>query len=326
MADSKFEYNNPFELECGKTLPALTIAYSYYGQLNPGKDNVIYVCHALTANSDVADWWPHMVGPGLVFDTDKYFVVCANILGSCYGTTGASSINPETGEAYGKDFPLLTVRDLVKAHQLLAAHLGIKKIYLLCGGSLGGQQAMEWAILEPQYCKNLFLIATNPRHSAWGIAFNEAQRMALEAGPGGLEAARAIAMLSYRNYNMFESTQTDIEDKIDDFRAASYQRYQGIKLKKRFDANCYYALSKAMDSHHVGRGRNSMHEALGSITARTLVIGISSDLLFPNQEQKFIAENIPGAVYRQIDSPYGHDGFLIETKQITELLRKELFI
>ena len=326
MPDLKYSHNHPFQLECGQTLPALVIAYSYYGQLNADKTNAIYVCHALTANSDVADWWPKMVGPGLAFDTGKYFVVCANIPGSCYGSTGPASINPETNQPYGKSFPLITVRDIVNAHRLLAAFLGIKSIHLLAGGSLGGQQAMEWAISEPGFVKNLFLIATNPRHSAWGIAFNEAQRMALEAGPSGLEAARAIAMLSYRNYEMYNSTQTDIEEKIDDFRAASYQRYQGLKLKKRFDADSYYTLSKAMDTHHVGRGRDSMHAALRLIKAKTLVIGISSDLLFPNVEQKFLADNITGAVYHQIDSPYGHDGFLIETKQITDLLRKELSI
>jgi homoserine O-acetyltransferase len=322
MPELKFISEEPFKLECGKTLPGLTIAYSTYGELNQEKNNAVYVCHALTANSDVASWWPQTVGKGLIFDTSKYFVICANILGSCYGTTGPAFVNPFTGKPYGKDFPLLTVRDLTRAHALLAKYLQLSGIYLLAGGSLGGQQAMEWAIEEPDFIKHLFLTATNPRHSAWGIAFNEAQRMALEAGEGGLEAARAIAMLSYRNYKMYESTQTDIEEKIDDFRAASYQRYQGLKLKKRFDANSYYVLSKAMDSHHVGRGRNSMEEALSKIKAKTLIVGIKSDLLFPVKEQQFLAQNIPGAVYHEIDSPYGHDGFLIETETMSELIRK----
>ncbi len=326
MFSSKFKYDKPFILESGKLLPSVEVAFSTYGTLNEAKDNVIYVCHALTANADVADWWIGMLGDDLIFDTKKYFIVCANLLGSCYGTTGPSSINPEINQKYGKAFPLITVRDLVKAHQLLAEHLQLKSIYLLCGGSLGGQQAMEWAIMQPSFIKNLFLIATNPRHSAWGIAFNEAQRMALEAGEKGLEAARAIAMLSYRNYTMYENTQTDIEEKTDDFRAASYQRYQGLKLKKRFDADSYFTLSKAMDSHHVGRGRNSMHEALAQIKAKTLVIGIETDILFPKQEQEFIAENIPGAVLEIIPSDYGHDGFLMETKTISELLKKYLSI
>src|SRR3954469_11395801 len=231
MFSAQYKHNRAFQLECGKSLPSIDIAYSTYGTLNEAKDNVIYVCHALTANADVAGWWPGMVGDDSVFNPQKYFIVCANLLGSCYGSTGPSSINPETNEKYGANFPLLTVRDLVKAHQLLAQHLQLKSIHLLCGGSLGGQQAMEWAIMEPSFIKHLFLMATNPRHSAWGIAFNEAQRMALEGGDKGLEAARAIAMLSYRSYSMYENTQTDLEEKLDDFRAASYQRYQGMKLR-----------------------------------------------------------------------------------------------
>jgi len=320
MPSSTFIYDEPLLLESGRTLSDLSIAYSHFGVLNAEKDNVIFVCHALTANSDVADWWPGMVGPGLAFDTDKYFVVCANMLGSCYGSTGPASIDPSSGRPYGRDFPLITIRDIVHAHQLLVRHLGISSIHLLAGGSMGGQQAMEWAIIEPKYIKNLFLIATNPRHSAWGIAFNEAQRMALDAGPSGLEAARAIAMLSYRNYDMFHSAQTDEEEKIDGFRAATYQRYQGVKLKNRFNTHSYYTLSKAMDTHHVGRGRESMEKALSNVRAKTLVVGISSDILFPNHEQQFLSEHIPDAVFHAIDSPYGHDGFLIETKQITSLL------
>jgi homoserine O-acetyltransferase len=326
MYSAQYKHDRPFQLESGTTLPSIEIAYSTFGSLNEAKDNVIYVCHALTANADVANWWPGMVGDDLIFDPGKYFIVCANLLGSCYGTTGPSAINPSTNQKYGNAFPLITVRDLVKAHQLLAEHLQFKAIHLLCGGSLGGQQAMEWAILDSPFIKNLFLMATNPRHSAWGIAFNEAQRMALEAGAKGLEAARAIAMLSYRNYTMYENTQTDIEEKVDDFRAASYQRYQGLKLKKRFDPDSYYLLSKAMDSHHVGRARNSMHEALAEIKAKTLVVGISTDILFPNKEQEFLAENIPGAVLEIIPSDYGHDGFLIEVETISALLKKHLAI
>ncbi|MDB5284989.1 MAG: homoserine O-acetyltransferase [Bacteroidota bacterium] len=326
MHSAKYIYQQKFDLECGRSLPGLTIAYSSYGKLNENRDNVIYVCHALTANSEVAEWWPHMVGEGLVFDTNRYFIVCANVLGSCYGTTGPGSINPETNEPYSHNFPLITIRDIVRTHQLLVQHLAIKGIQLICGGSLGGQQVIEWSVMQPDLINNAFFIATNARHSAWGIAFNEAQRMALMAGEGGLEAARAIAMLSYRNYNMYDNTQTDDVEKLEDFRAATYQRYQGQKLKNRFDADSYLTLSKAMDTHHVGRGRNSVQEALAKIKAKTLVVGISSDILFPVSEQKFLADNISGAVYREIDSPYGHDGFLIETGQITELLRKELSI
>lgn len=313
-------------LETGAKLTGVEIAYCTYGKLNDAKNNVIYVCHALTANADVADWWPGMVGEGSVFDTSKYFVVCANILGSCYGSTGANSIDPETGERYGKSFPFVTVRDLVKAHQLLAQHLQISSIQLLCGGSLGGQQALEWSILQPDFIKKLFVIATNAKHSAWGIAFNETQRMASAAGEVGLEVARAIAMLSYRSYATYEKTQTDKDDRTDSFRAASYQRYQGEKLKKRFDADCYNTLSKVMDSQNVGRGRGGVGAALSTISAQTLAVGISSDVLFPVQEQKLIAENINNAVFEEIESLYGHDGFLIETGKISELLKMHLQI
>ena len=317
-----FIHKSEFQLESGRTLPELEIAYCTYGKLNEAKDNVIYVCHAITANADVADWWPNMVGDGFIFDTKKYFIVCANVLGSCYGTSGPNSMNPTTHQPFGKDFPMLTIRDIVKAHRLLAQHLQLQSIHLLCGGSLGGQQSIEWAIEDAAVIKNLFVIASNARHSAWGIAFNEAQRMALQSG--SIETARAIAMLSYRNYGMYESTQTDIEEKIDDFRASSYQRYQGQKLKNRFNADSYYLLSKAMDSHNVGRSRGSVEAALSRIKAKTLVIGITSDLLFPVSEQKLIADGISNAVYEEIDSPYGHDGFLIETEIISALLRKHL--
>lgn len=310
-------------LENGTHLPQVEVAYCTYGTLNAKRNNVIYVCHALTANAEVADWWPNMVGPGLVFDTQKYFVVCANILGSCYGTTGPSSINPDNGQRFGRDFPHLTVRDLVMVHQQLVQHLQLQKIKLLCGGSLGGQQALEWSIMQPDFIEQLFVIATNAKHSPWGIAFNETQRMALQ-GENGLETARAIAMLSYRNYNTYQQTQSEEADVYDNFRAASYQRYQGEKLKKRFDADSYYTLSKAMDSQNVGRGRGSVKDALAQVKAKTLAVGISSDILFPPSEQKLIAEHIPGAVYAEIDSLYGHDGFLIETDTITKLIKQHL--
>ena len=326
MQTEIYKHDGVLVLENGEILEQPEIAFCAWGTLNKEANNVIYICHALTANADVADWWPGTTGKGLVFDTDKYYVVCANILGSCYGTTGAASINPKTNQPYGKGFPFISVRDMVSAHRLLVKHLNIRSIHLLCGGSLGGQQAMEWAIAEPDFVKQLFLIATNARHSAWGIAFNEAQRMALELGEKGLEAARAIAMLSYRNYHMYEKTQTDPEHKTDGFLAAGYQRYQGQKLSKRFNADSYYTLSKAMDSHNVGSGRGTVEQALSTIRAKTLVVGISSDILFPVSEQQLLAEYIPGATLKIIGSQYGHDGFLIETPTITQLLKETLDI
>lgn len=323
----------PLQLEGGETLPELEVSYCTYGKLNARADNVVWICHALTANADAVDWWPGLVGTGKFFDPKDYFIVCANILGSCYGTTGPTGIDPHTRTTYGPDFPLVSIRDMVRAHQLLAAHLGIRKVALLIGGSMGGQQVLEWAIMEPDFPQRICVLATNARHSAWGIAFNEAQRMAIEsdptwrdrkpgAGQSGLEAARAIAMLSYRNYQTYELTQTEKnEDLLDNYRASSYQRYQGLKLFKRFDVLSYWHLSKAMDAHHVGRGRGSIEDGLARIKARTLVIGIHSDVLFPIGEQATIAKGIPGAQLEIIESFYGHDGFLIENEQIADLLQ-----
>ncbi len=325
-----YKHNEPFPLEAGGVLEALQIAYCTYGQLNASGDNVVWICHALTANADAADWWDGLVGAGRVLDPGRYFIVCANMLGSCYGTTGPESLNPATGQAYGRDFPLATIRDMVRAHQLLRQHLGIRGIELAIGGSMGGQQVLEWAVAEPGLFRRLCVLATNARHSPWGIAFNEAQRMAIEAdtsesGQKGLEAARAIAMLSYRHYDAYRQSQLEENPaKIDDFRASAYQRYQGYKLYKRFKVGAYVALSKAMDSHHLGRGRDSAAAALASISAPTLVVGIRSDILFPIEEQAFLARHIPNARLEIIDSIYGHDGFLVEFEAIAVLLQKFL--
>jgi homoserine O-acetyltransferase len=232
---------------------------------------------------------------------------------------------------YGSHFPLITIKDVVRSHQILQKHLGNQQILLGIGGSMGGQQATEWAILDTHLFKNTCIIAANAQHSPWGIALNEAQRMALEADPTfftdapnagakGLEAARAIGMVSYRSYYTYQKTQTETDDRFDGFKAASYQRYQGKKLVSRFDAKCYYSLSKTMDSQHVGRNRGGVMAALATIKARTLVVGIQSDLLFPVSEQQFLAAHIPNATLCVIDSPYGHDGFLIEWEQLTRVL------
>lgn len=328
-----FQSNAPLHLECGETLPQFQISYQTWGRLNADRSNVIWVCHALTGNTDVATWWPGMLGKDAPFDPEKYFIVCANVIGSCYGSTYALSPNYNNGDAYYYDFPIITIRDIVYGFQELRNFLGIEKIHLLTGGSLGGQQVLEWAILEPNLIEFCVPIATNAYHSPWGIAFNEAQRMAIEAdkswgrkensaGKTGMKAARATALLSYRNYNTYHLTQHEENgDKYDDFKATSYQQYQGEKLGKRFDAFAYWTLSKAMDSHHVGRGRGGLEQALNQIKAKTLVIGIDSDVLFPPSEQAEIAKYIPGAQLEIISSLYGHDGFLIETERIGELIR-----
>jgi homoserine O-acetyltransferase len=226
------------------------------------------------------------------------------------------------------------VRDMVAAHEALRQHLGLTQIHTLIGGSLGGQQAVEWAVQQPAAFEHLVLLATSAQHSPWGIAFNETQRLAIfadptyfsatpEGGQAGLKAARAVALLSYRSYEAYANRQAEpAADKLTDFRASSYQQYQGNKLTARFDAYSYVTLSRAMDSHNVGRGRGGIAAALGRIRARTLVIGISSDGLFPPAEQQLLARHIPGAQYAEMASGFGHDGFLIETAQITHLLEQ----
>lgn len=330
-----FHYDQEFTLEGGASLRGLKIAYTTYGKLSAAKDNVVWVFHALTANADPFEWWPGLVGKDDLINPEDHYIVCANMLGSCYGTTGPDHDDPETGQKYGLDFPTVTIKDMVKAHRLLKDHLGIDKIYLGIGGSMGGQQLLQWAVEENDLFENLCAIATNARHSAWGIAFNAAQRMAMEADPtlneryegageNGLKAARAIAMLSYRNQNTYRKTQTDFEDKIDDFKASSYQYYQGEKLVRRFTSHAYWYLSKAMDSHNVGRGFSSVPNALRSIKSKSLVIGLRSDMLFPIAEQRFVAKNMKNASFEMVESLYGHDGFLIEAKVIGKHLKEFL--
>ena len=332
-----FHYPHPIALESGGTLPELTIAYTTYGLLNAEKSNVVWVCHALTANADAADWWKGVVGPQHVIDPKKYFIICANILGSCYGTSGPLTINSTTGQPYYHSFPIVTIRDMVKAHILLRQHLGIEKIALLMGGSMGGYQALEWSVMENNIIEKLFLLATSPTESAWGIATHTAQRLAIEAdatwqnpspqaGAKGLKAARAIGMLTYRNYGIMVQQQTDTDtEKLDHYKAAAYIQYQGDKLVQRFYAYSYWLLTKSMDSHHLGRGRGGKLEpVLQSIHQPTLIVGISSDILCPLTEQEFLAHHIPNAQLIEIHSDYGHDGFMVESILISEHLAKWL--
>ncbi|QHL87514.1 homoserine O-acetyltransferase [Nibribacter ruber] len=329
-----FQYPHPFELENGQTLPALTLAYHAFGQLNAKKSNVVWICHALTANSDPLDWWNGVTADGKAINPKDHFIICANILGSCYGSTGPLSVNPETGQPYYAMFPQVTIRDMVRAHALLREHLGIEKIYLLAGGSMGGYQALEWCLREPGRIENLFLLATSAAESAWGIAIHTTQRLSIEAdctfgeasdtaGSKGLKAARAVGILTYRSFQILEQNQTDPDpEKLDNFRVSSYINYQGNKLVSRFNAYSYWILTKAMDSHHLGRGRGgNLADVLQQIHQKTLVIGISSDVLCPVQEQKFIAQHVPNAQYVEIESDYGHDGFIIEGERITQALQ-----
>ncbi|HVK46239.1 MAG TPA: homoserine O-acetyltransferase [Pseudobacter sp.] len=331
-----FHFNEPFQLESGQVLPELTVAFHTYGQLQPNS-KVVWVCHALTANSDAADWWKGVIGTGEVINPEEYFIVCANIIGSCYGTTGPLSTDPRTGQPYYHQFPLITIRDMVQAHILLRRHLGISRIHLLMGGSMGGYQAMEWAVAEPEVIQQLFLLATSPTESAWGIAVHTTQRLAIEtdatwkndapdAGAAGLKTARAIGMLTYRNYGIMVKHQTDPDtSKLDGFRASSYIHYQGEKLVKRFNAFSYFSLTRSMDSHNLARGRHAdVDTVLQGIQQRTLIVGISSDILCPVEEQRFMQRQLPNASLIEIDSAYGHDGFMVEGKLISAELLKWL--
>ena len=324
-----FLSSQPFHLEMDGILPELKIAYYTYGKLNREKSNVLWICHALTASADAQDWWYGLVGEGKIFDPEKYFIVCANIIGSPYGSSNANDINPVNNEKYGIDFPFFTIRDMVNAHQLLKKYLEIDNIKLSIGGSMGGYQALEWTITEQSAIENLFLIATSAEESAWGKAIHTAQRMAIEADPEwtkgeigigdkGLKSARGIGMLTYRNYQLFKNQQSDTDSEIfQNHKSSSYIKYQAQKLADRFDALSYYKLTEAMDSHQLARGRKkSVEKILNQIKIPTLVVGISSDILCPPQEQQFLANHIPNTEYYEIDSEYGHDGFLIENEKI----------
>jgi homoserine O-acetyltransferase len=326
--------DEPFLLELGGILPGITLGYHTYGTLNAAADNVIWICHALTANSAPHEWWPGLVGPGKLYDPAHKFIVCANIPGSCYGTTGPLSVNPSTGRPWFHAFPSITVRDMVSAHELLRAHLGIQSIHTVIGGSLGGHQALEWAIIMPDLFENLILLATSAALSPWAIAFNHSQRMAIEAdatffeerpggGLSGLKAARSIALLSYRNGHTYNQTQRETDpDKTDHFKAATYQEYQGDKLVKRFNAWSYHVLTRAMDTHNVARGRGGVPMVLKQVKARSLLVGISTDILFPSEDMHEMAGYIFGSRYVEINSGYGHDGFLIEHAQLTTLINQ----
>ncbi len=327
-----FKYDQEFKLESGESLPGFQLTYHTAGTLNERGDNVIWVCHALTANSDVSEWWTGLYGKGKPLNPEKHFIVCANILGSCYGSTGALSTNPNTNDPYYHSFPVFTIRDIVSALDTLRVSLGINKIHTLIGGSLGGQQVLEWAIYKPDLMSKLIPVATNAQHSPWGIAFNESQRMAIQvdptwknnspdAGIEGMKAARSIALLSYRDYRTYHRSQREeTNDQFDNFKASSYQVYQGDKLANRFDAFSYWYLSKAMDSHNVGRGRGSVKEALSQIKAETLIVSINTDNLFPVKEQVLLFNHIQNAHLEIIESGYGHDGFLTETEKLTPIL------
>ncbi len=332
MTEDVFHSTESLTLESGESLKSFDLAYTTYGQLSVDKSNVIWVVHALTGDSNAAEWWNGLIGEDKFFDPANHFIICANLLGSCYGSTHPFSENPESGTPYFYDFPQVTTRDLAGSLEMLRIHLGIKKIQTLIGGSLGGQVSLEWALTLGQKLENAVILASTAKTSPWVIGFNETQRMAIEsdctwgechelAGLKGMETARAIAMLSYRHPDDLQIKQSENEEKLDGFRSSSYLRYQGKKLAKRFNALSYWTLSKAMDSHDLGRNRGGLLAALGKIEAKVLAIGVNSDLLFLPQECQFISQKVKRGTYKEIKSTAGHDAFLIEFEQLTYFLK-----
>lgn len=355
-----FNESNPLAMDCGASFSPIDVAYETYGELNSTGTNAIVVCHALTGSAHAAGfssedvksigWWDSFIGDGKPLDTKKYFIISSNFFGGSYGTTGSSSINAETGKPYGLSFPQMTVRDMVNVQKSLINHLGVKKIKTVIGGSLGGMQVLEWALMFPDSVESIIPIATAAQHSPWAIGLNDVARQAITNDPEwhdgnyydfgqpekGFALARQIAMLSYRSEKEFlerfgrerqkvngkESTYRFDSSNL--FQIESYLHYQGKKLVQRFDANTYLYITRAMDLHDVSFQRGPIDKVLSSISIPTLSIGIDSDILYPVSEQQKIARSIPEAEYHQITSPYGHDAFLIEFEQMAALVQKFL--
>ncbi len=324
----------PFVLEAGGELRRLRVAYRTWGALDAEGANAVVICHALTGSADADRWWTRMFGPGRAFDPERDFIVCSNLLGSCYGTTGPASIDPATGAPYLGRFPAITVRDMVQVQHALLTALGVRRVRMVIGGSLGGMQVLEWALLHPDMVDSLAFIASTARHSAWAIGLSEAQRQAIFADPrwrngqysledppsAGLAAARMQAMLSYRSAPSFEERFGRRSQAEDLFAVESYLRYQGQQLIDRFDAATYVALTRAMDTHDVTRGRGDLDEVLRSIRQPTLVVSIDSDVLYWPAEQREVARLVPGARFAVMDSPQGHDAFLIDVDRLSDLV------
>ncbi len=315
-------------LELGGTLPEAHIHFCTYGKCNKDRTNVVLVCHALTANAQVHEWWAGIFGEGRILDPTKHFIICANNLGSPYGTTSAKSINPRTGKRYGMNFPEFTIRDTAALHMRLLDHLRVKKLSFIIGGSCGGNICQEIAYLSAIPIEKMVLMCCSAQETPWAIGIHEAQRVAMEidstlydntdvAGQKGLYASRAFALSFYRSHPSIKLRQSEADhDKTTGFRAASYIRYQGEKFIDRYDAHCYYTQLKSLDTHHMGRGRESIEEALAVLRPKTLCVGFNTDLLIPVEEQRFLAAHIPQAEYVEIKTLFGHDAFLIETEQL----------
>jgi homoserine O-acetyltransferase/O-succinyltransferase len=343
----------PLKLESGKTIGPVQVAYETYGTLSPRRDNAIFICHALTGDAHVAGrhsadekkpgWWDGFVGPGKGIDTDRYFVICANVLGGCMGTTGPSSIDPESGKPYGPNFPFLTIADIVSLHKKLVEHLGIEKLLAVVGGSLGGMQVLDWAARYPLSLKSAIVLASGSRLNAQGIAFNAVGRRAIYTDPAfkdgnyydhaekprfGLALARMIAHITYLSEQSIElkfgrrlQNSADLTydlRKETEFQIESYLHYQGKRFVERFDANSYLVLTRAMDYFSIETTHGPIPEALGMTDARFLVVSYDTDWLFPTSQSKELVRELLQArrhvTYAELPSPHGHDAFLIDSE------------
>lgn len=329
------ELEAPLILEGGQRLERVQVAWRSWGALAPTRDNVVVVCHALTGSADIDGWWSGLLGPGRAFDPDRDYVVCANVLGGCYGSTGPTSVNPATGRPWGPDFPEVTVRDMVAAQVAWARQQGWRGISAVAGGSLGGMLALEWALMAPDLVRALVPIATGAASAPWSIGFSEAQRQAIAADDAwqggrydpdrppvrGLAAARMLAMCTYRSPRNFErrfGRQTR-DDGL--FQVASYLRHQGERLVERFDPLSYVRIGQALDSHDVARCRGTARDVLGAVAAPALVVSIPSDALIPEEEQRALVQALPAARLGVLHSPDGHDAFLIEQAGLDRMIR-----
>ncbi len=350
---------NEFLLESGEKLGPITIAYETYGRLNRRRNNAVLILHALSGDSHVAGyyrnndskpgWWDIMVGPGKGIDTDRYFVVCSNILGSCMGTTGPGSINPGTGKPYGINFPVVTIGDMVKAQKMLMDHLGIEKILSVVGGSIGGMQVLEWAVRYPDMVISAIPLATTMKHSALAIAFNEVARQAIMADPNwnkgdyysgikpdlGLAVARMIGHITYlSDESLRHKFGRRLQDKSDfsyyfdaDFQVESYLRYQGKKFVERFDANSFLYITKAADYYDLEKqhGSDSAVQAFSRARAKFLVASFTSDWLYPTYQSKGMVQAMKKSgldvSFCEIEAEWGHDAFLLPNERLTLLLR-----
>ena len=348
--DFGFAGDEPFALESGGSLRPVNLRYAVYGSLNERRDNAILVCHALSGSARVGDWWPQLFGAHGIFDLSRDSVICANVIGSCYGSTGPQTINPATGKPFGASFPLVTVRDWVQSQTLLLDHLGVEKLRAVIGGSIGGMQAIQWAIEKPGRVENCIAIGAAPL-TAMGLALNHLQRLAIvndakwrngeyDAGDGpnaGLALARSLAMISYKSERLFaerfarnpnRNGEDPLRSLAERYDIGGYLDYQGEIFTRRFDANSYMVITKTMDNFHPARGYESERAALARVKARVLLVGISSDWLFPAEEVKSLAERMRDAgvevEYAELQSSHGHDGFLAEPQSLALIVRQSL--